>query len=388
MKKHFYLLIVLLFFSIPALSANQTVNGKIIDILDSGIVTLQFNSGHPYQAGDTLDLTYMAGTLPMAIGQYEITIAAEKVCLARPLTITMPPSKGMNIRADRIQSPPRSRRLETGPTPAPPPVAGAGGAEVTIVGTVTAVNGDEIRVKATDMTPVQKGWFVDLFYVTRQGKELPVGTWRVQSVTGESLSATKIKGIGNANKNLKAVIYNRREKSVPQAIPLETETQPPQTFAVTPQNPAVTTQPIRLLGETAPVEKLGPNPRKKHPQRASVPPPEIKRAPQQAPPVDPEIARLLKRLKSPDYGEKRTAAKIISRRYDKNSQLYEQVEKELLDGYLTAQDRLATDTMAWLCKALAASRDHRYYETLYTVARHAKSRKVRKYAKKLLRWVK
>jgi len=388
MKKNLFLLIMfLLFAAAPAFSAPSTNAGKIVDILDNGTVTLQLSSSHPYQVGDTLELTYMAGTLPMAIGNYKVTITSKNICLAKPLTMSMPPSKGMAVRIAKIESQPPAQNLSVPtptPTPTKPSLAVSANKAIEIVGTVTAVTGETIKVKTTGSNRAQAGWFVDLFYVTSQGKELPVGTWKVRSVSGQELTAIKIKGVGNANKQLKAVIYNHKKETAPvPTLPAKPQPRPaPRAHVVAPQP----TQPgVQLQGVTPPPpRRIGPNPRK---QKPALPPgvtkkPKPKKQPK---PIDPETARLLDQLKSNDYRSKRTAAKIISRNNYKNTILYDQVEKELLRDYSSARSKLAVDTMAWMCKALASSRNHKYYDTVYNVSRKARSRKVRKYAKKSLR---
>jgi hypothetical protein len=101
-------------------------------------------------------------------------------------------------------------------------------------------------------------------------------------------------------------------------------------------------------------------------------------------PVDPEVARLVSRLKSNNFYEKRTAAKIIYRQVYSDPALFDQLEKELLNSYLTARDKIDVDALSWMCKAISISQNHKYYDTVYTVSKKAKSRKLRKYAKKAL----
>jgi len=201
-------------------------------------------------------------------------------------------------------------------------------------------------------------------------------------------------GIGNANISLKAVIYNRKKTALSQtAIPPKRAHTASAPFAASRKataTPNRQSQSIQLLGQTPPAtsaRKVSPNPRKTPPPL----PPGVKKATPKKPaakPQNPKVNRLLNQLKSTNLKEKRTAAKIITRENFKNSVLYNQVEKELLNGYLTAREKLAVDTMAWMCKALASSKNHKYYDTVYTVSRKAKSRKVRKHAKKSLRQLK
>jgi len=395
MKKILWFSIVILMISaLPAFSTQPVVSGKIIDILDNGIITIQLSKGHPLKGGDTINLTYMAGSLPMAIGDYEVTITTNVICLAKPLVMNMPPSNGMTVEIVPVKKPDQAGFAQKPATVPPPKSPAIAASPIEIIGSVTAVNGDEIQVKTISHGTPQIGWLVDLFYVTSQGKDLPVGTWKVQSVTGETLTAIKVKGMGNANKKLKAVIYNRKMTTTSQAaIPPKRSHTASAPFAASRKATAASNrqpQSIQLLGQTPPAtstRKIAPNPRKTPP---SLPPGVKKTTPKKAAAKlhDPKVTQLLNQLKSTNLKEKRTAAKIIARENFKDSVLYNQVEKELLSGYLTARDKLAVDTMAWMCKALASSKDHKYYDTVYTVSRKAKSRKVKKHAKKSLRQLK
>ncbi|NOQ42227.1 MAG: hypothetical protein GQ563_06980 [Desulfuromusa sp.] len=388
-------------FSTPTIA--NTSRGKIIDILDGGVTTIQFSEGHTFKTGDTFELTYMAGSLPMAIGEYEVTTCTADICLSRPVAMSMPPSKGMTVEVSSTKNPeqpirvkkkqkpastPQHPAVQLNPTPTSKPIE--------IIGSVIAVNGDEIKVRTNGNRNPQVGWFIDLFYVTSQGKELPVGTWKIQSIAERDLTAIKIKGMGDANKQLKAVIYNHKKK------PTAVKTAPPQKnlvknkpFAASRAKaasapPTRQQQPIQLLGKTAPTappKKITANPHKKN----LTLPPGVKKKPtpkKRVQPRDPEVTRLLKLLKGDDSASKRNAAKIITRNNYKDPVLYDQVNKELLKGYSSARSKLEVDTMAWLCKALASSKNHKYYETVNTVARKARNRKLKKYAKKSLQQLK
>ena len=393
-----------MFFS-PVSSATAAANGKIIDILDNGVVTLKFASSHSYKTSDTLELTYLAGSLPMAIGSYEVTTTSKNVCLAKPLIMSMPPSLGMTVRVTRTQHPGQSAipinnqisslKVQALTTGTPAAIANE---PVEIIGSVIAVNGDRITVKMVGQGVPRIGWFIDLFYVTTQGKELPVGTWKVQSLAGKNLTAVKIKGMGNANKQLKAVVYNhKKQKPMVKNEPLTRQsigavaTPFANSRAGTLSNKkTAASKPVQLLGQTAPTvakKKIAANPFKK---TSALPPGVTKKTASttkksSSKTRDPETTRLLKLLMASDLKSKRTAAKLITRNPGKDPILYESVNKELLKGYQSANDKLEIDTMAWLCKALASSKNIKYQETLRTVSKSSKNRKLRKYAQKSLR---
>jgi hypothetical protein len=44
--------------------------GKVIDIFGNNITAIKVSGGHPFKAGDQVDLTYKAGALPMSMGIY------------------------------------------------------------------------------------------------------------------------------------------------------------------------------------------------------------------------------------------------------------------------------------------------------------------------------
>ncbi|MEZ4598285.1 MAG: PDZ domain-containing protein [Syntrophotaleaceae bacterium] len=74
-----------------------------------------------------------------------------------------------------------------------------------IEGRVVAISGTEVTIAVDGNVLPQTGWSVDLFYITSQGRELPVGQWEVSAVSGRNVSAVKVKGVGNAREGLKAL---------------------------------------------------------------------------------------------------------------------------------------------------------------------------------------
>lgn len=97
--------------------------------------------------------------------------------------------------------------------------------------------------------------------------------------------------------------------------------------------------------------------------------------------LDPEVARLVNMLRAADLRLKKDAAKVITRSNLREPRLYDVVSAELLAGAARNED---ADTLAWLCKALAASGDARHRPALEQVYRGAGDEKLRKYAKQSL----
>jgi hypothetical protein len=97
--------------------------------------------------------------------------------------------------------------------------------------------------------------------------------------------------------------------------------------------------------------------------------------------LSPEVARLVNMLRSDHLNLKKEAARAITESSFREPRLYEVVQEELLSGVQeNSVESEHVDTMSWLCKALAASGDTRYRETLVKVASVAVDGKLRKYA--------
>ncbi|MBN2645553.1 MAG: hypothetical protein JXR59_08795 [Desulfuromonadaceae bacterium] len=92
-----------------------------------------------------------------------------------------------------------------------------------------------------------------------------------------------------------------------------------------------------------------------------------------------------KELKSGNAVSMRDAAKRIIRARQFDTKTLDAVEDALLAGYNSNfNDRNHVDAMAWLCKALGASGNSKYADTLKTVIKQGKSRKISGYAQKSL----
>ncbi|WP_457575951.1 FlgO family outer membrane protein [Desulfomarina sp.] len=94
-----------------------------------------------------------------------------------------------------------------------------------------------------------------------------------------------------------------------------------------------------------------------------------------------EISPLVLLLRSNDARDKIKAAKEIINGENIDRHIYQEVEKQLLDGYENEDGgRRHTDAMAWLCKALSSSHDEKYSATLETVRDNSPSFKLTMYA--------
>lgn len=100
-----------------------------------------------------------------------------------------------------------------------------------------------------------------------------------------------------------------------------------------------------------------------------------------------EVNRLISMLQSDNINLKRDAAKTIYRGHYSEKELYEALNGQLLRWYKTVSstDRHGNDTIAWMCKALAASGMIEYRSTLNEIYENTMSVTVKKHIKKSLK---
>jgi hypothetical protein len=98
-----------------------------------------------------------------------------------------------------------------------------------------------------------------------------------------------------------------------------------------------------------------------------------------------EENRLVSMLNSENSELRRDAAKTIVRNSRQVEKVYDSVATALTEMLNSgALDKLSVDTMAWLCKAIAASGNSKYAATLEQVVGGTKSQKLIKFASKAL----
>lgn len=96
--------------------------------------------------------------------------------------------------------------------------------------------------------------------------------------------------------------------------------------------------------------------------------------------------RLLNMLASDNLELMRIAAKRVYYPNNRDPKMLSAINDAVLRNYQTSKkDRLHTDSMAWLCKALANSQSADYRSTVEKVAKDAPSKKLRSYAKKYVK---
>ncbi len=99
-----------------------------------------------------------------------------------------------------------------------------------------------------------------------------------------------------------------------------------------------------------------------------------------------KIARVINMLNS-DYPKLRTVGgRHVWWHYTDNEELLDLTKERLIATYNTSgQDAFDIDAVAWLCKGLAKSGDSKYKPLIEKIAKDARNKRVRGYAKKFLR---
>jgi len=91
-------------------------------------------------------------------------------------------------------------------------------------------------------------------------------------------------------------------------------------------------------------------------------------------------------LASGDFQQVKKLAKTYYVVPSENKQLVDAFAAFVLDRKGDT-DRNHTDALAWICRAIGASKNGRYYTTLLDIGRHARQKKIRKYARIALKQV-
>ncbi len=220
----------------------QTVQAKVLDVFGANVATFELQEMQELKTGDKLDVTYMAGMLPMLIGTYDVTAVNGKVVIAKPVSLAFPPEIGMTVSLEKSGQAGTSvvvvdekfgvsKQDFSGPD-----VRGYGGdfdakdqwtmpqptgvvLEKPVEGKVIDVSGDQVTIEVPQGSLLKAGLQAELFYVTAQGKELPVGVWKVSEVDGQNIVAVKESGVGEARVGLKAVVGREKEKRMAAPVP-------------------------------------------------------------------------------------------------------------------------------------------------------------------------
>ena len=97
-----------------------------------------------------------------------------------------------------------------------------------------------------------------------------------------------------------------------------------------------------------------------------------------------EISQYIQIMQEGSLAHKIITVKKITNSGLSDTQLFDVLEKELKDGFLTATGKDPMDYMAWLCKALASSGQEKYKATLTHVVDNTPDPKLKRYAEQSL----
>ena len=86
--------------------------GKVARVSGAHLITLELDLKHPFKVGDQLDLTYMAGMMPLPLGVFEVTSCQGKLVTVRPVTVMPDPRQGMQVIAS-IRRPDAREQVDT-----------------------------------------------------------------------------------------------------------------------------------------------------------------------------------------------------------------------------------------------------------------------------------
>ena len=208
----------------------QYIDGKVINTEDDSI-TVQLELGNPFSPGNRVDLTYKAGGLEVLLGQYEITAVKGNVFVGKIVSQKVPPSKNMKVKViialeeeeygtnpfevtaedlKKLEGVGLDEMLEDDFTGGKfGNINDKGDPDFSVNGKVTKVLGKEVVIELEEDRHPQIGYQVDLFFVTSQGLDLPVGKWRVTRVKGKEVTARCYDCEMPAREGLKAVITGK-----------------------------------------------------------------------------------------------------------------------------------------------------------------------------------
>lgn len=96
-----WVVLILLISIAPAYGLER--NGKIVEIKEDRLA-VQVEGGNAFEAGQEVDLSYMAGIMEMLIGRYKIYQVKGDFFAARAVSNSMPPEQGMKVRIVSAES--------------------------------------------------------------------------------------------------------------------------------------------------------------------------------------------------------------------------------------------------------------------------------------------
>lgn len=234
--------LIMMVFLLAATSTALAEQGRIIDVLQ-GSVTVQLNGSSPYQKGDKIELSYMAGMLEMMIGSYEVVQSQKNIFIAKEIALSMPPSNNMKVAVVKVGGAASKQEKKSegffflgemlggkkekvepaimveSKTTIPSVTTDDFSGE--ILGKVAEVHGRDVVIQITSGAMPKEGYLADLSFKTASGQELSVGTWKVTDVYKTGVMASPLNSDALEPKvGLKAVIYQAKHSPKTAEMPV------------------------------------------------------------------------------------------------------------------------------------------------------------------------
>ena len=173
-------LLLLLVLSWPAVAA--AVEARIADVSRIEIV-LEFDVAPVVTVGDTVELSYRAGSMEMLLGRYRLREQQGNRMILTTLSTVNPPTKGMRVVVSKAAPLVSSGQTALPPQPEPSPAAPPQAAGE---GRVVGVSGGNVELAFSSGTRVQVGDRYSLAFEAPRIGRVPIqGVWRVTRVEGE-----------------------------------------------------------------------------------------------------------------------------------------------------------------------------------------------------------
>lgn len=204
--------------------------GEVLDIFGNNIVTVKVAGGHTYKPDDQVDLTHMAGAMPMSLGIYKVTMVDGDTFLCRSDNMVMEPRAGMRIQIDLLKKAPKAGQPAMGKRRQPfgPDVSGAGRdlqrydhkhqadpfkkaaqkKTIPVYGVVSKVKGNSIEINLPHgtMAKIRKGQTIVLSFFNSSGHERYAGKWKVAAAAGDKVRGVPWEPLGDPMVGYRAVI--------------------------------------------------------------------------------------------------------------------------------------------------------------------------------------
>jgi len=200
-----------------------------ITYTDNGMIRIEnLSDSTPFEMGEKIEVSYMAGILEMLIGKYEVIFSSENMVHCKELFLSIPPDKGMTILISRtsqmieIDEPDPGAMLPPSEDPRFLPENSGGSGIVQglrynadlVEGEVIEIMGKDVRIQLTTSGVVRVGYVADLVFQTLSGSELPVGKWSIIHINNREVVASPLEKTMTPCVGLKAKIMPPKKEDI------------------------------------------------------------------------------------------------------------------------------------------------------------------------------